>query len=83
MPGGTRELVKAGRPQLNPAWGGGHGDGMETSANLAINPESVNVDAYAPEGLRNDLGLPESATIRRFSMVRSGQLAGAVSSSRA
>lgn len=50
-------------PQLNPAWGGGHGDGMETSANLAIDPESVDVDAYAPEGLRNDLGLPESAEV--------------------
>ena len=25
-------------PQLNPAWGGGHGGAMETSANLAIDP---------------------------------------------
>ena len=43
-------------PQLNPAWGGGHGDGMETSANLAIDPESVDMAAIAPEGLRNDVG---------------------------
>lgn len=43
-------------PQLNPEWGGGHGDGMETSANLAIDPESVNMAACAPEALRNDIG---------------------------
>ena len=44
-------------PQLNPEWGGGHGDGMETSANLAIDPDSVDMAACAPEGLRNDMGL--------------------------
>lgn len=43
-------------PQLNPEWGGGHGDGMETSANLAIDPESVDTAACAPEALRNDIG---------------------------
>jgi creatinine amidohydrolase len=43
-------------PQLDPAWGGGHGDGMETSANLAIDPEAVDMAACAPEGLRNDVG---------------------------
>lgn len=43
-------------PQLNPEWGGGHGDGMETSANLAIDPESVDMAACAPEALRNDIG---------------------------
>ena len=43
-------------PQLNPAWGGGHGDGMETSANLAIDPESVDMTALAPEALRDDFG---------------------------
>lgn len=43
-------------PQLDPAWGGGHGDGMETSANLAIDPESVDMAACAPEALRNDIG---------------------------
>lgn len=43
-------------PQLNPAWGGGHGDGMETSANLAIDPESVDLSAVGPEGLRDDIG---------------------------
>lgn len=43
-------------PQLDPAWGGGHGDGMETSANLAIDPDSVNMEACAPEALRNDIG---------------------------
>lgn len=47
-------------PQLNPDWGGGHGDGMETSANLAIDPGSVDMAAYAPEGLRDDLGLAEN-----------------------
>ncbi len=46
-------------PQLNAEWGGGHGDGMETSANLAIDPDAVDLSAYAPEGLRNDLGLAE------------------------
>ena len=39
-------------PQLNAEWGGGHGDGMETSANLAIDPDAVDLSAYAPEGLR-------------------------------
>lgn len=43
-------------PQLDPAWGGGHGDGMETSANLAIDPASVDMAACAPEALRNDIG---------------------------
>ena len=43
-------------PQLDPAWGGGHGDGMETSANLAIDPESVDMSAAAPEALRDDIG---------------------------
>ena len=43
-------------PQLDPAWGGGHGDGMETSANLAIDPDSVDMAACAPEALRNDIG---------------------------
>ncbi len=43
-------------PQLDPAWGGGHGDGMETSANLAIDPESVCMEACAPEALRDDIG---------------------------
>ncbi|MBR2835150.1 MAG: creatininase family protein [Coriobacteriales bacterium] len=43
-------------PQLNPAWGGGHGDGMETSANLAIDPDAVDLTSIAPEGLRNDMG---------------------------
>lgn len=43
-------------PQLNPAWGGGHGDGMETSANLAIDPSSVRMEDCAPEALRNDIG---------------------------
>lgn len=43
-------------PQLNPEWGGGHGDGMETSANLAIDPESVDMSAVAPEALRDDIG---------------------------
>ena len=43
-------------PQLNPDWGGGHGDGMETSANLAIDPDSVDLSALGPEGLRNDVG---------------------------
>lgn len=46
-------------PQLNPAWGGGHGDGMETSANLAIDPDSVDMAAVAPEALRNDVGAGE------------------------
>ena len=43
-------------PQLDPAWGGGHGDGMETSANLAIDPASVDMAACAPEALRDDIG---------------------------
>lgn len=43
-------------PQINPAWGGGHGDGMETSANLAIDPSTVDLSCLAPEGLRDDLG---------------------------
>lgn len=42
-------------PQLNPEWGGGHGDGMETSANLAIDPDSVEMGSVLPEGMRDDM----------------------------
>ena len=42
-------------PQINPAWGGGHGGAMETSANLAIDPASVDLTAVGDECLRNDL----------------------------
>ena len=42
-------------PQIDPAWGGGHGGAMETSANLAIDPASVDMDAVADENLRPDL----------------------------
>lgn len=43
-------------PQLDPAWGGGHGGAMETSANLAIDPESVDLSQVTDEGLLPDLG---------------------------
>jgi len=43
-------------PQLNPAWGGGHGGAMETSANLAIDPEAVDLSQVADEGLLPDVG---------------------------
>lgn len=42
-------------PQINPAWGGGHGGAMETSANMAIDPESVDMSELADENLRPDL----------------------------
>lgn len=42
-------------PQLNPAWGGGHGGAMETSANLAIDPASVDLSSITDEDLQNDL----------------------------
>ena len=43
-------------PQLNPAWGGGHGGAMETSANLAIDPASVDMSQVTDEGLLHDIG---------------------------
>lgn len=42
-------------PQIDPTWGGGHGGAMETSANLAIDPESVDMSQIADENLRPDL----------------------------
>ena len=43
-------------PQLNPAWGGGHGGAMETSANLAIDPASVDMSQVTDENLLPDIG---------------------------
>lgn len=48
-------------PQINPAWGGGHGGAMETSANLAIDPDSVDLSQVADECLRDDVS-PEMAS---------------------
>ena len=42
--------------ELNPAWGGGHGGAQETSADLWIDPDSVDLDALGPQGLVNDGG---------------------------
>lgn len=42
-------------PQIDPAWGGGHGGAMETSANMAIDPASVDMSELADENLRPDL----------------------------
>ena len=42
-------------PQINPAWGGGHGGAMETSANLAIDPTSVDMSQLGDENLRSDV----------------------------
>jgi creatinine amidohydrolase len=49
-------------PQLNPAWGGGHGGAMETSANLAIDPDSVDLSQVADECLRDDVS-PEMRSV--------------------
>lgn len=43
-------------PQLDSAWGGGHGGAMETSANLAIDPGSVDLSQVTDEGLLADIG---------------------------
>ena len=43
-------------PQINPAWRGGHGGAMETSANLAIDPSSVDMSQVMDEELLPDVG---------------------------
>ena len=43
-------------PQLDPSWRGGHGGAMETSANLAIDPASVDMSQVTDEGLLPDIG---------------------------
>lgn len=43
-------------PQIDPRWGGGHGGAMETSANLAIDPDSVDLSQVCDEGLLPDVG---------------------------
>ena len=42
--------------ELNPAWGGGHGGAQETSANLWIDPTTVDTAAFGPMDLVDDGG---------------------------
>ena len=42
--------------ELNPAWGGGHGGAQETSADLWIDPDSVDMAALGPMDLVDDGG---------------------------
>ena len=58
-------------PQIDPAWGGGHGGAMETSANLAIDPRSVDREAIADEGLLDDMG-PEMPSTGWYSVSYEG-----------
>ena len=54
-------------PEIDSAWGGGHGGAMETSANLAIDPDSVDLSAVGDEDLQDDLG-PELETTGWYSV---------------